>query len=319
MEVLDRLRALSQRVLARAADRRVLVVGDVMVDRWVNGEFVKESGELSGRPCPVIRCPNPQYALGGAANAAANLAALGVRTTLVGAIAKDPMGDWMIGACEASDIEFWPARAPLTVTKTRVIVADGMALRYDVESGYGDGLDVPFLESRVAHAMRSSGAQVAVFSDYGKGTLRRSVIEQMCELPLLVDQKGDDWSVYDGATVIKANSQESLEHDKFVERGGVDVRSCKTYKVVTNGAHGMCIELNRNEWVRVGGLPVPVCNTVGAGDSAMAGLAAAWACGLEPRECVEFANVVAAASVMLPGTAAVRPADIAAALGAYGR
>jgi len=197
----------------RLAAARVLVVGDAMLDRYWFGTVERISPEA---PVPVVRV-NPakeQERLGGAANVAANVKALGVRTSLITAIGDDEHGHRLEKLLEQSGIESLFERKPglTTIVKLRIIGRSQQLLRVDFEEEPGYEVlqsMLPFYEKALAQS------NAVLFSDYGKGGLTH--ITKMIELaraagkPVLVDPKGDDYSRYKGATVITPNRAELAE------------------------------------------------------------------------------------------------------------
>src|SRR6478735_1907872 len=289
----------------RLAAARVLVVGDAMLDRYWFGTVERISPEA---PVPVVRV-NPakeQERLGGAANVAANVKALGVQTSLITAIGDDEHGHRLESLFE---------RKPglTTIVKLRIIGRSQQLLRVDFEEEPGyevlQGM-LPFYETALAQS------NAVLFSDYGKGGLTH--ITKMIELaraagkPVLIDPKGDDYSRYKGATVITPNRAELAEvvgcwssEAQLAERAerlraelGLDGL------LVTRSEDGMSL-FDAAGHARIPAEAREVFDVTGAGDTVIATLAAMLAAGLSLREAMPIANRAGGIVVGKFGTASV--------------
>jgi rfaE bifunctional protein kinase chain/domain len=298
----------------RLAAARVLVVGDAMLDRYWFGAVDRISPEA---PVPVVRV-NPakeQERLGGAANVAANVKALGVQTSLITAIGDDEHGHRLEKLLEKSGIESLFERNPglTTIVKLRIIGRSQQLLRVDFEEEPGyevlQGM-LPFYEKALAQS------NAVLFSDYAKGGLTH--ITRMIELaraagkPVLVDPKGDDYSRYKGATVITPNRAELAEvvgrwtsEAQLAERAerlraelGLDGL------LVTRSEDGMSL-FDAAGHARIPAEAREVFDVTGAGDTVIATLAAMLAAGLSLREAMPIANRAGGIVVGKFGTASV--------------
>ncbi|MCE9659109.1 MAG: D-glycero-beta-D-manno-heptose-7-phosphate kinase [Burkholderiales bacterium] len=298
----------------RLAAAHVLVVGDAMLDRYWFGSVDRISPEA---PVPVVRV-NParqQERLGGAANVALNVKALGVRTSLITAIGDDEPGHLIERKLEESGIEslFERRRDLTTIVKLRVIGRSQQLLRVDFEEEPGyevlQGM-LPFYEKALAQT------NAVLFSDYGKGGLTH--ITKMIELaraagkPVLVDPKGDDYSRYQGATVITPNRAELAE---VVGRWSSEAQLAERAERLRSelGLEGLLVtrsEDGMSLFDAAGHLSVPaqareVFDVTGAGDTVIATLAAMLAAGLSLREALPIANRAGGIVVGKFGTASV--------------
>jgi len=306
------------------AAARVLVVGDAMLDRYWFGAVERISPEA---PVPVVRV-NPakeQERLGGAANVAANVKALGVQTSLITAIGDDEHGHRLEKLLEKSGIESLFERKPglTTIVKLRVIGRSQQLLRIDFEEEPGyevlQGM-LPFYEKALAQS------NAVLFSDYGKGGLTH--ITQMIELaraagkPVLIDPKGDDYSRYKGATVITPNRAELAEvvgrwasEAQLAERAErLRVELGLEGLLVTRSEDGMSL-FDAAGHVRVPAESREVFDVTGAGDTVIATLAAMLAAGLGLREALPIANRAGGIVVGKFGTASVSYDELFAAEG----
>ena len=296
---------------------RLLVVGDLMLDRYWFGDVQRISPEA---PVPVVRVTRSDERLGGAANVAFNAASLGVRATLVGAIGEDEPGRRIEALARERGIELRAARDPqlATTIKLRVIGRQQQLLRIDFEQAPGpQALEQAFEAVRAA----IDQAQVVVLSDYGKGVLAQ--VERIVALAraagriVIVDPKGDDYSRYAGATVLTPNRGELREvvgawrdEADLAARAQALRRSLKVrYLLLTRSEEGMTLFSDD------GVLDVPaqareVYDVSGAGDTVVAVLASMLAAGRPIAEAVTLANRAAGIVVGKLGTAAVTPQEL---------
>ena len=296
---------------------RLLVVGDLMLDRYWFGDVQRISPEA---PVPVVRVMRSDERLGGAANVAFNAASLGVRAMLVGAIGEDEPGRRIEALARERGIELRAARDPqlATTIKLRVIGRQQQLLRVDFEQAPGpQALEQAFEAVRAA----IDQAQVVVLSDYGKGVLAQ--VERIVALAraagriVIVDPKGDDYSRYAGATVLTPNRGELREvvgawrdEADLAARAQALRRSLKVrYLLLTRSEEGMTLFSDD------GVLDVPaqareVYDVSGAGDTVVAVLASMLAAGRPIAEAVTLANRAAGIVVGKLGTAAVTPQEL---------
>ncbi|MGE0448134.1 MAG: D-glycero-beta-D-manno-heptose-7-phosphate kinase [Vicinamibacterales bacterium] len=314
-------------LVAGLAGRRVLVVGDVMVDRFIIGSVTRISPEA---PVPVVRFTSEQIRLGGAANVAHNLAALGARVSLIGVVGTDAAADRLREqlanagiACDGLVED--PARA--TVEKVR-IVADRhqQVARID----YEDDTDAAGeIEERLARRVEdmSQAADVLLASDYLKGTITTRVMDalrrqQAGGVPLLVDPKIPHLDCYHGATLITPNNQEAATATHRLIRTDEDARAaahdfrararCESV-LITRGEHGMWLSTDAIE----GAVPAAareVADVTGAGDTVVSVLALALAAGGSLAEAAVLANLAAGLVVGKFGPATVTARELLAAV-----
>ena len=327
MSPVDPGRALG--LLERAGEVRVLVVGDLMLDRYISGVVDRISPEA---PVPVVRVLSERSAPGGAGNVAANVRALGAPCRLVGHVGDDPEGDALLGALQdrgvAPEGVVRGGGRPTTV-KTRVLARHQQVVRYDreVEDDLGDEL-----ARQVSQHVRDSAADVDVIvvQDYNKGVLRPSVIEGVMgaaadrAIPCVVDPKRRNFFAYAGATVLKPNARELADalgtfihpEDGAWENGAwmeeVRARLGCEHLLVTLGDQGMALRSASGAHVRLPTLARSVYDVSGAGDTVTAALAVALATGADVAEAAALANHAAAVEVAKAGVQTVSPAEIEA-------
>lgn len=296
---------------------RLLVVGDLMLDRYWFGDVQRISPEA---PVPVVRVTRSEERLGGAANVAFNAASLGVRATLVGAIGDDEPGRRIEALAREHGIDLHAVRDPqlATTIKLRVIGRQQQLLRVDFEQAPG-----PRALAQAFDAVREAidQADVVVLSDYGKGVLAQieRVIDLACTAGriVIVDPKGDDYSRYAGATVLTPNRGELREvvgtwrDEADLATRAQDLRRSLRVRhlLLTRSEEGMTLFSDD------GVLDVPaqareVYDVSGAGDTVVAVLASMLAAGRPIGEAVTLANRAAGIVVGKLGTAAVTPQEL---------
>jgi D-beta-D-heptose 7-phosphate kinase / D-beta-D-heptose 1-phosphate adenosyltransferase len=307
------------------AGRIVLVLGDVMLDRYVSGDVSRISPEA---PIPVLRVTGSRATLGGAANVAHNVATLGARAILIGVIGADEAGSEIARLVEAVGDNIDPRLCTTphraTTVKTRFIRGAHQLLRVDDETA--DPLDneaAAAVTRRVDEAL--SECDIVVLSDYAKGVLCDPVLGRVVELaraarrPVIADPKRASFEAYRGVTILTPNAQEltratglDAADDKGAEtaaRLALEAAACEAV-IVTRSEHGLTL-LRRG----VPALHVPtrvqaVSDVSGAGDTFVAALATGLACTADLVKATYLANIAAGISVSRPGTAVVSGRDL---------
>lgn len=296
----------------------VLVVGDLMLDRYWHGSTSRISPEA---PVPVVKVDDEEGRPGGAGNVALNIAALGGKAELVALTGDDEPARILQSSLEGHGVacNFVRQSQYPTITKLRIISRHQQLIRLDFEDGF-PGLDASLLEPAFAKAL--SEHNVLILSDYGKGTLRniRSLIDQAraADVPVLVDPKGTDFSRYAGATLITPNMSEfeavvgACSGDDEVEQKGQQLmHDCDLQALlVTRGEHGMTL-LRRDEPAMH--LPTharEVFDVTGAGDTVIATLAASLSAGLSLDMSTRLANMAAGIVVGKLGTATTNTKEL---------
>lgn len=313
----ERLAAL----LAAGRHQHVVIVGDAMLDVYLRGDVDRISPEA---PVPVVRVRDRKLALGGAANVAQNVAALGAGCDLVAVVGNDRSGATLRERLDAGAME---SRSLVTVsrpttTKTRVMARSQQLVRFDEE----DDADLaPEEVSRVLAAIEHAlpHATALVLEDYNKGVLVPAVIAgaialaRAHKLPVVVDPKFRNFFAYRGATVFKPNRRElesalgaavDLDHpaalpDTFA-RLGVD------HLLLTLGERGMALVSADGVVHRVPTTAREVYDVVGAGDTVTAYLATMLAAGASTLEAAVVANYAAGVEVGKLGAATVTPDEV---------
>lgn len=301
---------------------RVLVVGDVMLDRYWHGKANRISPEA---PVPVVKVSGSEDRPGGAANVALNIAALGAAATLAGITGQDEAGEELARRLTAAGVlcHFHASEEAPTITKLRVISQHQQLLRLDFEQAFSaDDVDVLVVHALAALDM----AQVLVLSDYGKGSLAdtRSLISaaRARGIPVVVDPKGQDFEKYRGATVITPNlsefeavagqcrSEEELISKGQALRAALDL----TALLITRGEHGMTLLQADRPAFHLPAQAREVFDVTGAGDTVVSVLAAALAAGEDLEHGTVLANLAAGLVVAKLGTAAISGPELRRAI-----
>lgn len=302
----------------RFPEARVLVLGDVMLDRYVSGSASRLSPEA---PIPVLR-PNARRAtLGGAANVALNVATLGGQVTLVGVVGDDADGAELTRLLSASGIAPCMVIAPRrpTTAKTRFLVGTHQLLRLDEETTVAiDPETVGLVLDHFAEALRA--ADVVILSDYAKGVLCDTVLPAaLAEAraqgrTVIADPKRPDFIAYRGATVLTPNEHEvrlathiEAAEDSEADRAGrraLEDAGCEAV-LVTRSAKGLTLVRRDEPAMHLPTRAREVADVSGAGDTLVAALAVALGVGASLPEAAMLANVTAGISVGKPGTATV--------------
>ena len=309
-------------LLEEMPHRRVVVVGDAMLDIYLIGDVERISPEA---PVPVVRVDERRYALGGAANVAANVAAIGAEVTLVATVGDDRRGEQLRTELVAAGIRddgivVTPDRP--TTSKTRVVARGQQMLRFDEEQDTiveGDTLDA--LQKRLTRALRDVDA--VLLEDYNKGALTPEIITLALAtarrrgIPSVVDPKFKHFFNYKGATVFKPNRRE-LEAALGAE---LDVEHADTLPTVmerlevdnlllTLGAQGMALLTRSGTIERFPTHAREVYDVSGAGDTVTAWVGTALAAGAAMREAAELANYAAGIEVAKAGVAVVAREEV---------
>lgn len=315
-------------ILGRAAGKRVLVVGDIMLDRFIYGSVERISPEA---PVPVLRHAREAAMPGGAANVARNLATLGLRPVLIGGRGDDEAG---------RELEAELAKEPLltsrlvtlkdrpTTLKCRFVAGGHQLLRLDTE--VSAEIDAQ-TEAELLDILQDELKEVAVIllSDYAKGLLSQTVLTGIVELaarnfiPVIADPKGRDFARYGAVDILKPNAAELAAATGLTIASNEDARAALQAArsvlpakniVVTRAAQGMSF-IEADESVHhIAGRAREVFDVSGAGDTSLAAMAAAIAGGANLEEAVGLAILASGLAVGKAGTATVSTEEVVAAI-----
>lgn len=304
-------------------NKSILVVGDIMLDRWTFGRVTKLSFEA---PVPVIERKRESFTLGGAANVANNLASLGAKVELAGVIGNDQNGSLVMKLLGDKDIG---AQAIVvdggrpTTEKHRVVSSgDHQLLRIDFETTeYLNEKDEAELFSRIKSLVGQCDA--VILSDYAKGVFTKDFAQRVIAeakkhgIIVLADIKPKNRSFFYGADIISPNLKEAQEMTGFEgvrEAGERLVQEFDAYVVITRGSDGASVfRRGEPEEFYVPGKKIELTDVSGAGDTAIAALALGVTTGLSVQSAVVLSNEAGAIVVQKPGTATLSPEELASA------
>ncbi len=297
---------------------RVLVAGDLMLDRYWHGATSRISPEA---PVPVVHVAKEEARPGGAGNVALNVASLGAKAGLLGLVGDDPAADQLQTLLESAGVGCHlqrDARYP-TITKLRIISRHQQLIRLDFEDGF-PGLDEAALLLEYENLLVDY--DVIVLSDYAKGTLANPQewieIASRMGKPLLLDPKGQDFGKYRGATLLTPNMLEfTAVAGACEDEADIENRACQLIKdfdlehlLVTRGEHGMSLFAKGGEAQHLSTHAQEVFDVTGAGDTVIATLATGLATGLSMPSATKLANLAAGIVVGKLGTASTTAAEM---------
>lgn len=296
----------------------VLVVGDVMLDRYWYGPTSRISPEA---PVPVVKVDNVEERPGGAANVAMNIASLGAESRLVGLTGLDDAARALSATLNNVNVQCDFVAVPThpTITKLRILSRNQQLIRLDFEEGF-EGVDAQPLHDRISAALPKIGA--LVLSDYAKGAL--ASVETMIQLaraagvPVLVDPKGTDFARYRGATLLTPNLSEfeavvgkCKDEAQIVERGMKVIADFDlSALLVTRSENGMTLLQPGKAPLHLPTQAQEVFDVTGAGDTVIGVLAATLAAGDSLEEACFMANAAAGVVVGKLGTSTVSTVEL---------
>lgn len=311
-----------------AAGKRIVCVGDVMLDRFIYGSVTRISPEA---PVPIMRRTRESAMPGGAGNVARNLASLGLAVSLIGVVGDDSEGRELaalLGDIDGVAADLIAMRERATTLKTRFVAGGQQLLRVDAEdtSPIGTSSEAELIASIADEASRAS---VIILSDYAKGAVTDGVIAAALEagktygIPVIADPKGRDFARYGAVDLIKPNASElstamrlPVETDQEIDDALTAAQTALPAKsvVVTRAAKGMSYASNGEPVVHLSGQAREVYDVSGAGDTSIAALALGLAGGGELADAVALAITASGIAVGKSGTATVSADELLSAL-----
>jgi D-beta-D-heptose 7-phosphate kinase/D-beta-D-heptose 1-phosphate adenosyltransferase len=314
----------------RFAGRRLLVFGDLMSDRYLWGRVERISPEA---PVPVVSIERETYSLGGAANVAHNLAALGARPRIVGLIGMDAAGGALESEVRARGVDTAglladPGRR--TTVKTRIIAHQQQVVRADEEDAFDAS---PEMEERLVEALERALREVdaVVVSDYGKGAITARGLDaclagaKSLGVPVCVDPKETHFFSYQGVAVLTPNLHEAsrafgrtIRDRATLDQAGHSLRGRLSADalLVTRGAEGMSLFESSGETTHLPTAAREVYDVTGAGDTVVSTYALALAAGATAPVAAFLANHAAGLVIRHAGTAVTTQAELLASLAA---
>ena len=306
--------------------QHALVIGDVMLDRYLIGSVGRISPEA---PVPIVLLDQQNERAGGAANVAANLALLGIKTHIVGCVGNDSEAKTLVSLLSEMGVNasgVCTSNNRPTIAKTRVISGHQQMLRLDQESNvvFNNDENVQLLSA--IQAQLALKPAIVILSDYAKGLLSEAVSQQIiaqCKvqnIPVLVDPKGRDYRKYKGATALTPNKKETAE---ACDTSTSDTELISKASALKNGLNLQFLAVTRGEegitlidqdTHHLPAIAKQVFDVSGAGDTVIATLAAGLINGLNPLDALQLANIAAAVVVGKVGTVPISQHDLLDAL-----
>lgn len=313
-------------MLSRFSPVNVLVIGDFMLDTYTTGKVKRVSPEA---PVSVLNVQNQESRPGGAGNVVLNLISLGVKVTAVGRVGCDEAGEQIYSLLEQEGVRVEGiVQQPgyKTPVKNRFIADAQQILRVDFETISPISEEV---EQVVADKLTAllEGVSIVAISDYGKGFLSRSLLMALIEqaraknIPVIVDPKGEDFSKYQYATVLKPNLSEAHAAAKLPPDTSLDVVAAKILQncqvemlLITRSEHGMSLFDKRGARYDFPVHSKEVKDVTGAGDTVLALISVALACELDIKSAAQLANIAAGMAIERLGCARIHLSELAARL-----
>lgn len=300
---------------------KVLVIGDVMLDRYLFGDTARISPEA---PVPIVKIANTNNRPGGAGNVALNITALGAKAILLGMTGQDEASEILQDQLKTANVDhdLCLSKDIATIIKLRVISRNQQLLRMDFEEELHVANKNSLVERYKKHL---SEAKLIILSDYKKGTLSAPQelirLAREAKIPVLVDPKGTDFSIYRYANIITPNYKEfeavvgSCQNEEEILNKGRELLS--KYNIdtllVTRGEDGMTL-IDHNQSLHLPAYAREVFDVTGAGDTVIGVLGAGIACGLEFSHATALANLAASIVVSKLGAATVSTTELQVAL-----
>jgi D-beta-D-heptose 7-phosphate kinase/D-beta-D-heptose 1-phosphate adenosyltransferase len=317
-------------LLKKISQRRLLVIGDVMLDHYQWGDVTRISPEA---PVPVVNIINETDTVGGAANVANNVAALGAAVEVVGAVGQDANGDRLQAHLRKNNISFddhFIFKGTKTITKTRVIVRNQQLCRLDYEDAPGVYRNKVLNAGNLKRIEDKIGlVDGVILSDYAKGMLTTEVIGRLTAMVrksgkfIALDPKPSSGNQYEDLDLLTPNRKEAIElsglqfaSDEDVDYKKVCASIWSKFKprnlVITLGSQGMLISTHGKVAATIPTAARQVYDVSGAGDTVIAALALALTSGASLEQAAHFANAAAGVVVGKLGTATVTPRELLA-------
>jgi len=306
-------------LLKNFSKAKVLVIGDVMLDRYCWGSVERISPEA---PVPIVKLNKITLAAGGAANVAANVAGLGAAPFLVGIVGTDAEAEILTTVLDDGGVSakfLIPIKNRQTTLKTRIIAHQQQVVRLDQENTKPlEQKDVEVVLKKIEKVWDK--IEVVIISDYAKGFLTEELSARLIitakkhKKIVLVDPKGQNYSKYIGATLLTPNRSEAaaackLDEDEphLVEKAGNKLLSEIKAKAVliTQGENGMTLFQKGRKSIKIKASARKVFDVTGAGDTVISCLAVGLASGVDFAEAAKISNIAAGAVVEYIGTTVI--------------
>ena len=298
-------------LLSKINDLNILVIGDIIIDKYIDGSVGRISPEA---PIPVLNATSSYHRLGGAANVANNISSLGAKCTLVGKAGHDANYDLLIELLENNKIDAHLIKSKYfkTISKTRIISNEHQIVRIDEE------LIEDTNESEISQILEYVQGKlfdIIIVSDYNKGFINQNLITELqnLDIPIIVDPKPDNISLYKGVHTITPNKFEAFKaySENDIEVVAIKLRKeIKTNVVITMGKEGVMLCCSGNNVKRIPTTAQQVIDVSGAGDTFISVYSLFIALKCELQEAVEIANIACGLVVKKIGTATISMGEL---------
>lgn len=287
--------------MKKIEDIKILVVGDIMLDKYIVGDVLRISPEA---PVPVVKVTEEYSTLGGCGNVVRNLREFGVKVDCATSITNDPPGKEIVellSKCGTYPLLVWGSK--ITTVKQRIIADQRKVQMIRIDREDTGKIDPEILVEEIDMQLSQNGKyDIIVVSDYGKGLVTPALMDYLSILntPIIIDPKPENDDIYGHPLMITPNKKEWEKMEKSDR--------CKPeFVLVTEGRDGMTLHDYRQGRVvaKIEGKPVEVYNVSGAGDTVVAVMATCLAMGLDPFKSAKTANDCAAYVVTQTGTSTV--------------
>jgi rfaE bifunctional protein kinase chain/domain len=307
-----------RQIIKNFKDKRVLVLGDLMLDKYIWGDVIRISPEA---PVPVVEVKRDTSCLGGAGNTAHNLESLGAFPLLVGVVGNDSEGQWIKENVPDDRGIFTDDNRP-TIVKTRIIAHQQQVVRVDLEKKTGIS---SMIEEQMFNFIQEEKYEGILLSDYNKGTLTKSLVNKVLSfaqerrIPVIVDPKFENFFLFSPVTLISPNHFEAekiVQHecwtDSEAERAGEKILSqvSALYLILKRGEKGMTVFERGKKPLHIPAVAKEVYDVTGAGDTVIATVALALLSGGSIQEAAVLANAAAGIVVGKIGTATVNSEEL---------
>lgn len=311
-----------KKIVQNFKNKRVLVLGDLMLDKYIWGHVSRISPEA---PIPVVVVKKDTSCFGGAGNVSHNLESLGALPLLTGVIGKDQEGEWIKKNVPDSRGIFTSDKRPTTV-KTRIIAHHQQVVRVDLET---KGPISPQIKEKILNFIRKEKYNGILISDYNKGILTKSLVGKVLsfarqrKIPVFVDPKVENFFLFSPVTLISPNHMEAekivlhkCHTNAQVEKAGQKILSqiSAQYLIFKRGEQGITVFEKGGKPFHIQAIAKEVYDVTGAGDTVIATAALALLSGASIQEAAVIANTAAGIVVGKIGTATLTPDELILAL-----
>ena len=301
---------------------KILVIGDLMLDRYIFGETTRISPEA---PVPVVKFSNEKFMLGGCGNVVRNLDNLGVKTSIISAIGNDVAGEKILDELRNRNISISGiVQIPTirTTEKMRILSNEQQIVRVDWDANQFELKYLKKLMNSFPEKIKEHDG--ILISDYGKGFCKTEMLNEiiktsnLLKVPVFIDPKGRNWEKYRNIDLITPNTKEaeSLINKKLIDDNDFEnagKKICHTYKIksciITRGKDGMSY-ISDDQIFHLRSKAQEIFDVSGAGDTVIASIAAALISDSDPKNAANFANNAAGIVVGHVGTSAITSKEL---------